>query len=651
MRYIPYVNTKMGTKSVMRFSNGNTLPLTQRPFGMVSFCPQSDGSSRWLYTPDFPYIEGIRLTHQPSPWIGDYGTVLFTPQSDVIADTPSLAWSGYRISEAENRPDYLKVRFLRSECDFELTPTKRGCAIRLSSDSDKQLYFSLLPTQGNYTYTLDSERGILYGTSDAHSQDDAKDFKMYFVLKLCPEELDTKNTIIGESYVHLALKTKKAQICVAISYISHEQAMLNLDREIDGRDFELLLNEAICDWEEHLGRIEIEAQHEEQMRTFYSCLYRTMLFPHTAYELDENEKPIHYSPCDGKIREGVRYTDSGAWDTYRTLYPLYTLICRDEYREIVEGFVNDYEEGGFLPRWPSIGEVGCMPSTLVDAVIAEAVTQKIIDEPLAKRALDGMLHHASTPSPEKRYGREGIAEYIKYGYVPCDLYKESVNLTLDFAYGDWCISQIAKNLGLDSIATEYEKRSMSYTHLFDSETGFMRGRATDGSLRESFDPLMWGGDYTEACAWQSTLAVQHDLDGLSVLLGEKEKLLSYLDKLFKAPPLYRVHGYGGEIHEMTEMASVDFGQCAISNQPSFHIPYIYAYLGETAKSEYWVGRICSELFKSTPDGYPGDEDNGSMSAWYILSCLGIYRMCPGKDEWIRIKPLVKSAKILGKQIF
>lgn len=651
MKYIPYVNTRMGTKSVMRFSNGNTLPLTQAPFGMVSFCPQSDGSTRWLFTPDYPYIEGVRLTHQPSPWIGDYGTVLFVPQTDFIADTPSGACSGYRIDGAELRPDYIRVNFLRSRCDFELTPTQRGCAIRLNAHTEGQLYLSLLPTQGNYTYTVDYEKGILYGTSDAHSQDDARDFKMYFVVRLDPAIIDKENTKIAQNHAHIALKAQNAEARVAISYISHDMALLALEREMGSLGFDELCDNAQAVWESYLSRIEIEAQDEKQLRTFYSCLYRALLFPHLAYELDENGERVHYSPRDGKIRRGVRYTDSGAWDTYRTLYPLYTLICRDEMREIIEGFVNDFEECGFLPRWPSIGEVGCMPSTLVDAIICEAVTQKIIDTPLAKRALDGMLYHAYNASSDRRYGREGIAEYIKYGYVPCDLYKESVNLTLDFAYGDWCIATVARALGMQGAENEFLSRAKSYSHLFDRESSFMRGKTTLGEFREDFDPYAWGGDYTEASAWQSTLSVPHDIEGLCELFGGRDKLISYLDALFEAPPLYRVHGYGGEIHEMTEMASVDFGQCAISNQPSFHIPYIYAYLGEVEKSEMWVKRICDELFKPTTDGYPGDEDNGSMSAWYILACLGMYRLCPGKDEWVKIKPLVRGAKILGKQIF
>ena len=649
MKYLSYVNTKMGTRSVMRYSNGNTLPLTQMPFGMISFCPQTDGTSRWFYSPDFPCTEGVRLTHQPSPWIGDYGTLLMIPQTDIICGTPSMASSSFRESDSELSPHYLRLNLLRPSCVFELAPTERACAMRLEFACETTPYLSFLASQGDYEYSLDENRGILFITNNAHSQDDAKDFKMYVAVRFEKDDIDVSRCVIGENYAHIALSSRKIEASLAISYISHEMALLSLEREIGEHDFDTVKAQGETAWEEHLSRIEIDAD-EQTMRTFYSCMYRAFLFPHKAYELNDKGAPVHYTPFDGKTRDGIRYTDNGFWDTYRTVYPLFSLIAREEFADMVKGFVCDYKECGWLPRWISIGEVGCMPSTLIDAVIAEACTQNIVDRETLENALDGMLHHASTPSPEKRYGREGIGEYIKHGYVPCNKYKESVNLTLDFAYGDWCIVTVARALGKTDIYNEYIARAKNYRHLFDKSVNFMRAKDENGELLTDFDPYKWGGAYTEASAWQSTLAVQHDIEGLCELFGGKDRLVEYLDKLFGAPTHFRVNSYGAEIHEMSEMATVNFGQCAISNQPSFHIPYMYAYLGESEKSEHWVRRICTELFKPTPDGYPGDEDNGTMSAWYILSCLGLYRMCPGKDEWIKIKPLVRNAKILGKKL-
>lgn len=290
-----------------------------------------------------------------------------------------------------------------------------------------------------------------------------------------------------------------------------------------------------------------------------------------------------------------------------------------------------------------------MPSTLIDGVIAEACAHGIGDRELHNVALLGMLHHANNESDDRRYGRNGVLAYKKYGYVPKDMQKESVNLTLDAAYGDWCIATVAKSLGYDKIYDEYIIRSKNYANIFDSVSGFMRGRGSDGTMSECFDPYIWGGDYTEGSAWQNSFFVPHDLDGLCALYGGRDALISKLDELFDAPPTYRVHGYGGEIHEMTEMAAVDFGQCAISNQPSFHIPYLYGALGCTDKCAVIVKKMCKELF-SHKTGFPGDEDNGSMAAWYIFSCLGIYPLCPGSKEYVHIPPLFDKIKILGKPI-
>ena len=653
MNLIPYVNIKMGTKSISRFSSGNTLALTQRPFAMAGFCPQNqDPQSGWFFHSDRRFIEGIRLTHQPSPWINDYGTFNMMVQSDTVHNTSAGAWSGYRIEESVFRPDYLMLQILRARTKFELTPTERGAAIRLSIGSDMPTVFSVFPVRGNYTYRIDKD--CIVGCTDGHSMDAAKDFKMYFVIRFLDGAMDAENTrIVGENgkgnaAVHVALKGKVVEARVGISYISEEQAFLSIEQDCGTRSFATLCEEAEDIWESYLHRIEVDTDTDEEFETFYSCLYRTFLFPHKAYEIDREGNRIHYCPFDGSTRPGVRYTDNGFWDTYRTVYPLFSMIARDEFAEMLEGFVNDYLEGGWLPRWPSIGEVGCMPSTLIDAVIAEAAQDHIVSKEVLEHALEGMLNHANNEAPEARYGRNGCKAYLKYGYVPREMNRESVNLTLDAAYGDWCIAQVAKALGKpDAMVQEYLKRSKNYKNLFDPETGFMRGRDVNGKMADNFDPFSWGGEYTEGSAWQSSFAVQHDFDGLAELYGGKENLLKKLDDLFAAPPIYRVGGYGTEIHEMSEMAACDLGQFAISNQPSFHFPWIYAYFGEPEKCEYWLRKACEEYFSADDDGFPGDEDNGTMAAWYIFACLGIYPLCPGKPMVKVDQTLVRNIKILG----
>ena len=639
----------------MKYSRGNTLPLTQYPFGMAAFCLQTEvteGREGWFFNPDLPVTEGVRLTHQPSPWIRDYGAFLMTPQWDIVGNKGKEAYSGYRIEDSVMRPDYLKLRFLRSLCDFELTPTERGCAFRLEFDREGG-YLSFLPVMGNYSYRFDEGEGILYGVTDGHSQDEARDFKTYIAVRLLGGCVDLSRTYtVGEgksTSIHIAIKGKKAEGRVAISYISEEMARWTLERESGEKSFDKIRNGTEECWEEKLRRIEIECEDKNRLATFYSCMYRLFLFPHKAYEIDKSGNKIHYVPKTGKTACGVRYTDTGFWDTSRTLFPLYSIIAKEEYEEMLRGFVNDYLECGWLPRWPSIGEVGCMPSTLIDCTVADAVVKKIGDRELWEQALKGMLHHANNEAEDRRYGRNGAKAYKKYGYVPKNLQKESVNLTLDAAYGDWCIATVARELGYEDIYKEYIKRADNYKNIFDPETGFMRGRDEDGNMSEGFDPCIWGGDYTEGSAWQNSFWVPHDIEGLCSLYGGRNKLIKKLDELFCEPPVYRVHGYGGEIHEMTEMAAVDFGQCAISNQPSFHIPYLYAYLGEGKKCRDVVEKMCNELF-SAEYGYPGDEDNGSMSAWYIFSCIGMYPICPGKDEYVHVEPLFEKIKINGRKI-
>lgn len=656
MNYLPLVNIKQGTKSTSRYSNGNTLPLVQLPFAMCGFSLQTRYNGGWFYYPDERSLEGIRLTHQPSPWINDYGTFLFTPQTDKVYDSYSRGWSGYRPEEAQLSPDYMKVRFLRSKTDFELTPGVRGCKIRLTYPDGRTPYFSVFPVKGNYSFEFDFENNCLRGWTDGQSGTPTVNFKTYILVKF-DAPINKEKSYFGkagaqgeEACVHIAFDETTVNADVSSSYISFEQALENMKQDCVGKTFDSLRDEAKALWEEYLSRIEIEAYSEKQLKTFYSCMYRTGLFPHKAYEISPDGEKLHYCPSDGEVKKGVRYTDNGFWDTYRSEFPLLALIGREEYAEMLEGFIVDYKEGGWLPRWPSIGERGCMPSTLLDAVIADAAVKGIIGGELLETALEGMLNHANHDAPDEDYGREGATEYVRLGYVPKDKFDDNVNLTLDAAYGDFCIAQVAKVLGKTELVDEYMARSKNYKNLFDPETGFMRGKNSDGTFCDGFDPYDWGGDYTEGSAWQSSFAVPHDFEGLAELYGGKDKLIEKLDELFAADPDYNVGDYGSEIHEMTEMAAVDFGQCAISNQPSFHIPYIYAHLGETEKTEYWVKRLCEEAFSYEDDGFPGDEDNGATASWYILSNLGIYDICPGKNEYIRIRKLVKSAKLLGKEI-
>jgi predicted alpha-1,2-mannosidase len=641
MKYLNYVNIKQGTKSEFRYSRGNTLPLVQRPFGMAHLAVQTKGGNAWWYDPDARYIEGLRITSQPSPWLSDYGAILISPQADIMFENYSDNWSGYRNNETEMSPHFLQTRFLRQRCTVKATVSERCIKILAEFGDIPNRAISFFNIAGNLESKVDGKNKYIYISTDGVEQGIAQNFKRYYIISPTNDCVDFEKSYVSNTAYHLMLKGETAELNIAVSYISFEQAELNLHEVVD-KTFKEVMSDGEQAWEQYLSKIELDpATNEDIIRTFYSCMYRTATFPNIAYEYDENGREIHYSPYIGDVCNGIRYTNNGFWDTSRTTFPLYALIAPEIYRAMLKSALNDFSECGFLPRWVTIAEVGCMPSTLIDSVIAQGVICGIVEEKDAKILLDAMIKHAEIASNEERFGRSGIEEYKKYGYVPSDLYKESVNLTLDFAYGDYCIAKTAEFLGENKISKKYFERSKNYRNLFDEETGFMRAKKTDGEFESDFDPFAWGGAYTEASAWQTTFSVPYDFDGLAFLAGGEEKLVDMLDKIFESEPLYRVGGYKKEIHEMTEMASVNFGMCAISNQPSFSLPYIYALFDKKDRCEYWVKKICSELFSYKTDGFPGDEDNGSMSAWYILSMIGRYPICPADNNYINITPQVK----------
>lgn len=631
MELLKYVNTKMGTKSKMELSRGNTLPLTQLPFGMASFCPQTEipeATPTWFFDPDSYTCQGVRLTHQPSPWIGDYGTFLFVPTRKIEPKPVSK-----KVEKQTLRPEFLEISWENGE-EIALSPSERGCAFNVKFDGGENGYLSFFSVHGSTTFEI--KENALYITNDYTKQSDAKCFKMHAIISL--DGANLSGAIIENGACHIPAKENVLSGKIAISYISYDMAKLELSR-IEG--IEKTRQIATQVWEKYLSKIEIESENEEQKGIFYSCMYRAFLFPHTAHEIDQNGKEIHYSPFLGEVRGGARYTDYGFWDTYRTSVPLFALVARDDLKKMLEGFASDYEEGGYLPRWTSLGEVGCMPSTLIDGAIAEAVCHGVGSQELHEKLLSGMLHHATTPSKNDRYGRKCLDKYLKYGYVPYDSAHESVNLTLDFAYGDWCIATVAKKLGKDEIANEYFKRAENWKNLYDSERGLFIAKDKNGAPRESFDPFVWGYDYTESGAYQNAFGAPHALDEIAECLGGKDGAIKKLDEIFLTPPHFEYGRYGCEIHEMTEMAEAPegLGQCAISNQPSFSLPFLYAYYGQREKSDYYVKKIATECF--TRDSYPGDEDNGSMSTWYIFATLGKYPICPGSGKFTETTPLCK----------
>jgi len=640
------IDTRQGTASQYKYSNGNTLPYTAYPFGMNHFVVQTDGlRGGWFFHPQDRIFEGFRLTHQPSPWMGDFQHFLLTPvcgEQNMLNPAVSSISSSYRPEESIYKPHYLKIKQLRYGIIGELTPSTYGAKLRLSypSSAENALFFRTIGGVHDVAVSKDGTEFTGYISNFAGCKD--PDFKMWFVLKFNSPIISRENFEDAEVLLLRFENVKNLEISLATSYISIEQAELNLSREL-ACSFDELKEQAAAKWEHYLNKVEINHSNSEQVKTFYNCLYRMFLFPQKCYELDQENNPIHYDTTGKTIKAGYLYTNNGFWDTFRTVYPFYSIIIPDEYEEMLQGFLNSYKNAGYLPKWLSPDERGLMPGTLIDGLVADAAV-KGIGSDIMPNLLEAMLVAATTQSSDTTYGRSGANDYLKMGYIPYD-YHYSCNHTQDYAYSDFCIAQVAKAVGDSKVAEFYTKQSLNYINIFDKEIGFMRAKDKDGNFREEFDEFQWGRDYTEGGPWQNSFAVYHDFQGLINAFGGKDKFFNKITTLYNTPTSFNAHGYGFEIHEMSEVAAIDFGQCGISNQPSFHIPYLFNYVGQPASSQVVLKQIMANLFDAGFTGFPGDEDNGSMSGWYIFSAMGFYPVTPGTGEYVLGIPLFDEVKI------
>lgn len=562
------IDTRFGTASKHAFSRGNTLPYTGVPFGMNYFVPQtSDQDGSWFFDPHLPIFQGIRLTHQPSPWIGDYSWLLLTPVTGQLGgDSLFHRQSSYDIDKASFQPHYLKIFSLRYQIETQLTPTCYGASIRLKQKQGKALSLYLHAADELTVEQVDKRTLAL--RQEGKTETNKNLLKLFTALQMNTDILAVSQEG-GDWRIDLA--SSHAEIQLATSFISPSQALLNLPQE----DFDNCKSSAQADWENLLHRFDIIETGETDRTFFDHCLYRLFLFPQTFYEIDESGQAIHMDLATGTVKPGVLFSNNGFWDTFRTTFPLFALIIPEHYHRFLEGFLNSYRNTGFLPKWLAPDERGMMPGTLLDGIIADSACKDMAPD-LEEELLQAMLETASKSDPLGINGRHGLAQYQELGYLSTD-HHESVSHTLDYAYSDFCIASCAKKLGQNDIAEIYRTASQNYRQLFDAETSYMRARDNRGNFRPDFSPYSWGRDYAECSAIQATLGVLHDIPGLIQLMGGKEALSNYLLKTCQDAPLFETTGYGYEIHEMSEMATAPFGQVAISNQPSFHIPYLFRY--------------------------------------------------------------------------
>ena len=659
---VEYVSPLVGTQSTFELSTGNTYPAIARPWGMNFWTPQTgkmgDG---WQYVYTANKIRGFKQTHQPSPWINDYGQFVIMP----VVGTPEFdqdkraSWFSHKGEVA--KAYYYKVYLAEHDVVTELTPTDRAALFRFTFPENDHSYIVVdALDKGSYVKVIPEENKIIgYTTKNSGGVPD--NFKNYFIIQFdkpftykatfadgklsegnAEQQADHAGAVIG-------FKTKKGEIVhakVASSFISYDQAAINM-KELGNDSFDTLVQKGKEAWNDVLSKIEVEGGNLDQYRTFYSCMYRSLLFPRKFYELDANGKVVHYSPYNGQVLPGYMYTDTGFWDTFRCLFPFLNLMFPSVNKEIQEGLINTYKESGFFPEWASPGHRGCMVGNNSASVLVDAYMKGVKVEDL-KTLYEGLIHGTENVHPKaSSTGRLGYEYYNELGYVPYDVkINENAARTLEYAYDDWCIYKLAKDLKRPKKEIDlFAKRAMNYKNLFDKETNLMRGKNKDGKFMSPFSPLKWGDAFTEGNSWHYSWSVFHDPQGLIDLMGGKDVFVQMLDSVFAVPPIFDDSYYGGVIHEIREMTVMNMGNYAHGNQPIQHMIYMYDYAGEPWKAQYWLRQVMNRMYTPGPDGYCGDEDNGQTSAWYVFSALGFYPVCPGTTQYVMGAPLFKKATL------
>lgn len=658
---VDYVSTLVGTDSKYELSTGNTYPAIALPWGLNFWSPQTgEMGSGWMYTYHADKIRGFKQTHQPSPWMNDYGQFALMPitRKPLFDQDERASWFSHKTEVA--KPHYYKVYLADHDVTTEITPTERAAMFRFTfPDTDSSFVIADAFDRGSYVKIIPEENKII-GYTTRNSGGVPENFKNYFVIEfdkpftyfatvndgeIVKNELEFSGNHAGAI---IGFKTEFREVVhakVASSFISEEQAVLNL-KELDESTFDEIREKGEQRWNEVLSKIKIEDDNIDNLRTFYSNLYRTLLFPRNLAEIDADGNIYHYSPYNGEVNSGYMFTDTGFWDTFRSLFPFLNLVYPSENVKMQEGLANAYKDSGFLPEWASPGHRNTMIGNNSASVVADAYIKGLRGYDI-ETLWEALKHGANNVHPSvAASGRTGYEYYNEMGYIPNDVgISQNVARTLEYSYNDWTIYKLGKELGKPAEEIDiYGERALNYRNLFNPKNKLMAGRAEEGSFSDSFEPTDWSRDFTEGNSWHYSWASLHDPQGLINLMGGRETFVNMLDSVFIIP------GWKGMesrsmIHEMREMQVMNMGQYAHGNQPIQHMVYLYNYGGEPWKSQYWAREIMDKLYTDAPDGYCGDEDNGQTSAWYVFSALGFYPVCPGSNEYILGSPLFKSVEI------
>ncbi len=659
---VEWVNPLMGTQSKPELSNGNTYPAIAVPWGMNFWTPQTGKMGNgWAYTYDADKIRGFKQTHQPSPWMNDYGQFAIMPVVGSKRFNQDARASWYSHKAEVSKPYYYSVYLADADVTTEIAPTERAAQFRFTFPKSDNSYVVVdALDKGSYVKIIPGQRRVI-GWSTRHAHKLPANFRNYFVIefdqpfsstdtwqgeKLEEGKLENEGEHSGALVGFRTAKGQKVHMRVASSFISLEQAELNLRRELAQDDFETTKAKAKSLWNGVLGKLQVEGGSIDRTRTFYSSLYRMVLFPNKIYELDANNKPIHWSPYNGEVLPGRLFAGTGFWDTFRALYPFLNLVYPSINAEMQEGLANSFKEGGWLPEWSSPGYANVMIGNNSASVVSDAWIKGVRGQDI-ETLWQALKHGADNEGPMTAVGRAGVKYYNELGYVPYDVgINENAARTLEYAYDDFTIWRLGKALGKPASEIDiYAQRSMNYKKLFDPETGLMRGKNRDGSFQAPFNPFKWGDAFTEGNSWHYSWSVFHDVDGLVQLMGGRKAFVDKLDSVFSLPPIFDESYYKQVIHEIREMQIANMGQYAHGNQPIQHMIYLYNYAGAPWKAQHWVRETMDRMYAATPDGYCGDEDNGQTSAWYVFSALGFYPVTPGVNQYVLGAPLFPKATV------
>jgi predicted alpha-1,2-mannosidase len=659
---VDWADPLMGTDSNGSLSNGNVYPAIAMPWGMNFWTPQTgEMGNGWAYTYDATKIRGFKQTHQPSPWMNDYGQFSLMPITGKLRFKEEERQSWFSHKAETVTPYYYSVYLAEHNVTTEITPTERAARFRFTfPETDSSYVVVDAFDKGSYVKIIPEENKII-GYTTRNSGGVPDNFKNYFVL-IFDKEFELSKTFNGSTLTEsmeteadhagavIGFKTTKGEIVnvkVASSFISYEQAERNLN-EIGSDDFDELKEKGKQIWNKELSRIKVEGGTPDQINTFYSCLYRSLLFPRKFFEYNENGEVVHYSPYNGEVKPGYMFTDTGFWDTFRSLFPFLNLMYPELNAQMQAGLSNAYDESGWLPEWASPGLRNIMVGNNSASVVSDAYLKSggAYDYDI-ENLYEALIHGANNEGPMTAVGRAGVKYYNDLGYVPYDVgINENAARTLEYAYDDFTIYQLAKALNKPKKEIElYKKRSLNYKNLFDPETNLMRGKNEDGKFMAPFNPFKWGDAFTEGNSWHYSWSVFHDMQGLIDLIGGKEAFVDQLDKVFTLPPVFDDSYYGGVIHEIREMQIANMGQYAHGNQPIQHMIYLYNYAGQPWKTQYWARETMNRMYKPTPDGYCGDEDNGQTSSWYVFSAIGFYPVAPATDQYVIGAPLFKKVTL------